>query len=269
MVFSRMAAAGWMGRGGLVLAMIGLVGLAPSGRGEKVERWGTRYEVFVARPDEVELYWRNPSGERFGTLARVQTFVEGRGRRVRMLMNAGIFEPDGTPTGLLTIGGNVLFPLNERAGRGNFFLSPNGVFFVGEKGAFVRTTAEYARRPGPVPRLAIQSGPILLRSGITHPAFRADSSSRLHRNGVGVRRDGAVIFAITEFEQPRWPNLWEFADFFRALGCEDALFLDGDLSQMVIDPAGPIRPGNHFGAIFAVMESGEAGRDGVSSAGKE
>jgi len=33
------------------------------------------------------------------------------------------------------------------------------------------------------------------------------------------------------------------------------LFLDGDISQMIVDPKGPIPPRNYFGAIFAVSEA--------------
>jgi len=33
------------------------------------------------------------------------------------------------------------------------------------------------------------------------------------------------------------------------------LFLDGDISQMVVDPRGPISPSNFFAAIFAVSEA--------------
>jgi len=169
------------------------------------------------------------------------------------MMNAGIFEQDGTPSGLLISDGITRHSLNERAGTGNFYLPPNGVLFILGGKAFVRTTAEFAK-VNETPRLAIQSGPLLLREGRTHPAFREDSTNRLHRNGVGIRRDGSVLFAITELDQPKRPNLWEFADFFRAQGCADALFLDGDISQMVVDPKGPIAPGNYFGAIFAVSE---------------
>lgn len=42
-----------------------------------------------------------------------------------------------------------------------------------------------------------------------------------------------MIFAVTEFGGAKYPNLFEFADLFRTLGGEEALFLDGDLSDMV------------------------------------
>lgn len=68
---------------------------------------------------------------------------------------------------------------------------------------------------------------------------------------MGVRPDGTVVFAITEFGQPRYATLHEFAEFFRSQGCPNALFLDGDISRMFVNP-GDIPPSNYFGAIFAI-----------------
>jgi uncharacterized protein YigE (DUF2233 family) len=166
-------------------------------------------------------------------------------------MNAGIFERGGIPTGLAIIGGKELRPINTAKGQGNFFLEPNGVFYVRGDEARVVSTSEYlAARV--VPRIAIQSGPLLLSHGKPHPAFRAESTNYLHRNGVGILPNGSVLFAITVFGQPRYPNLFEFAEFFRSRGCADALFLDGDISQVATNAQEAAAAGNSFGAIFVV-----------------
>ena len=60
--------------------------------------------------------------------------------------------------------------------------------------------------------------------------FKEDSKWRLHRNGVGIDKDGGVLFVMTEFGSAKKPNLWEFADVFRRLGCRDALFLVDSLT---------------------------------------
>ncbi|MEI9896928.1 MAG: phosphodiester glycosidase family protein [Chthoniobacter sp.] len=151
------------------------------------------------------------------------------------MMNGAIFEEGGVPSGLLVIEHKIIRPLNTADGKGNFFLKPNGVFYIDDAGAHILSTPEYASLKV-IPRLAIQSGPLLLRGGRVHPSFNPASTNRLHRNGVGVRRDGRVIFAITEFGQKKQPSLYEFADFFRSQGCEDALFLDGDISQNAVGP---------------------------------
>lgn len=219
----------------------------------RVERHGTIFHTYITTPDRISLFWLDPSGKPFHQFSTLQTFLVGQNKRIRFLMNGGIFEEGGIPSGLLVIDGKTLNPLNTNPGKGNFFLQPNGVFYVDHHGAHVLATSDYVRT-NPRPLLAIQSGPLLLRDGNTHPAFRADSKSYLHRNGVGILPDGRVLFVITEFGQPRYANLFEFADFFRAQGCRNALFLDGDISQMKIDPSEPLTPNNYFGTIFAVVE---------------
>jgi uncharacterized protein YigE (DUF2233 family) len=217
---------------------------------QRAERGGTVFLTYEAKPAEIDLFWKDSSGERFGQFSKLQEHLRADGRRVAFIMNAGIFEDGGVPSGLCVIDGKVLHPLNLSPGAGNFFLKPNGVFYIDARGAHVVTSEEYARLK-PHARLATQSGPLLLRNGKVHPAFRADSRNYLHRNGVGVRPDGTVVFAITEFGQPRYANLHEFAEFFRSQGCPDALFLDGDISRMFVTP-GDIPPSNYFGAIFAI-----------------
>ena len=58
---------------------------------------------------------------------------------------------------------------------------------------------------------------------------------------------------MTDFNSPKFPNLYEFANLFQSLGCEDALFLDGDLSQMK-SGSEITKASNHFGSIIAVLK---------------
>jgi uncharacterized protein YigE (DUF2233 family) len=70
---------------------------------------------------------------------------------------------------------------------------------------------------------------MLVIEGALHPAFRAESVSRLFRNGVGIGPDRKVLFVISN--EP--VNFHEFATLFRdALRCRNALFLDGTLSSL-------------------------------------
>lgn len=237
------------------ICLLILVASGVFAQSHRVERGGTIFHTYTVSPDQVFLFWKDPStGQPFHRFSNLQKYLELNHKRIRFLMNGGIFEEHGIPSGLLVIDGQTLLPLNTSPGKGNFFLPPNGVFYIDSQGAHVVPTSEYARL-NPKSRLAVQSGPLLLNNGKTHPAFRKESTSYLHRNGVGVRqKDGAVIFAITEFGQARYANLFEFADFFRSQGCQNALFLDGDISQMKVDPDGLITPINTFGSIFAVFE---------------
>jgi uncharacterized protein YigE (DUF2233 family) len=142
-------------------------------------------------------------------------------------MNAGMYHADFSPVGLLVMGGKEVAPLNLGKARGNFFMKPNGVFFVGAKGPRVVESSAYPARAKGV-KIATQSGPLLLRHGRIHPAFRNDSSSRHIRNGVGVVGKKA-IFVISDDPV----TFHEFAVYMRdTLGCRDALYLDGSISSL-------------------------------------
>jgi uncharacterized protein YigE (DUF2233 family) len=162
--------------------------------------------------------------------------------------NAGIFEPDLTPTGLLISGGRELHPLNLRKGAGNFFLEPNGVFFITASGAHVVETSEF-RSEGVLE--ATQSGPLLLRAGGVHPSFKPGSTHRAIRNGVGVRRDGTVVLVISRDEV----SLFDFAVLFRdVLGCTDALYLDGVISGLAVEGSTHDEDTGPFAAAIVVEQ---------------
>jgi uncharacterized protein YigE (DUF2233 family) len=170
-------------------------------------------------------------------------------------MNAGIYEPGGIPSGLHIEKGKQWRPVNLEKGEGNFFLQPNGVFGIGVDGRALISSSEifasqYRKSPGSF-RLGIQSGPLLLSAGKRHPAFREGSPNKLLRNGVGVDSTGKVIFAITAPDQ--MVNLWDFAGLFLQLDCQEALFVDGDISMMAVNPPGPMES-NLFGAMFVVTD---------------
>ncbi len=225
---------------------------------------GVTYHVLRTPPEAVRIVWTDGGGGQLWTFPEAVRYLAERGETVDTAMNGGIFEPGGVPSGLLVQDGKVLRRVNRRDGEGNFFLKPNGVFLIGSAGATVVATEEYPPK-GVKVRYAVQSGPLLLRRGKTHPSFNAGSSSRLHRNGVGVTPEGVVVFAMSDFHSPKFPNLHEFAAAFRELGCEDALFLDGDLSQMRWGEDLQ-RRSNPFGSIIAVVrkggDDGENDRDG-------
>jgi uncharacterized protein YigE (DUF2233 family) len=214
---------------------------------------GVDYHILYAPVTSVKIIWKDNNGTPLRTFPAVAEYLKSESLQVDTLMNGGIFEPGGIPSGLLIQNGKVLNPVNRDRGAGNFYLQPNGIFLVGSAGAAVIRADEYPLKDITIQQ-AVQSGPLLLRQGKVHPAFNANSMSRLHRNGVGVAKNGEVVFAMTDFNSPKFPNLYEFAQLFRTLGCDDALFLDGDISQMS-SGAGLNKASNAFGSIIAVTES--------------
>lgn len=217
-----------------------------------MEHAGARFRIVRTTPEQVSVVWKDETGTPFRTFDKVQAAFAKQGKTIGFLMNAGIFEPGGIPSGLHVENGKAHHELNLANAPGNFFLKPNGVVWIEKGRAFITTSEAYARQT--VSRsieTAVQSGPLLLIEGKRHPAFRDGSPNKLHRNGVGVDDKGRLVFAMTDRGQD--VNLWDFAGLFHKLGCKNALFLDGAISQMAVNPLKPVES-NRFGAMFVIAE---------------
>lgn len=182
----------------------------------------------------------------YGSVAKFTEAMRAAGTPVKIAMNAGMYHKDLSPVGLFIENGHEEAPLNRDDAEGNFFLKPNGVFYVGTDGkASVLETEAFAAAK-PAVAHATQSGPMLVIDGALHPRFEPNGSSRYIRNGVGVRDPDTVVLAISRNEV----SLGSFARLFRdALGCRNALFFDGAVSTLsdgtdrIVGgsfPAGPI-----------------------------
>lgn len=173
---------------------------------------------------DIELRRADPTGKPFGDLARLAA-----AEPFLFAVNAGMYHEDLSPVGLHVEDGREQSPLNLAEAPGNFFLKPNGVFYVDQDGnAGVLESSAFATA-GIRPKLATQSGPMLVVDGQIHPRFEQDGSSRHIRNGVGANGGKQAFFAVS-----REPvSLGSFARLFRdALGCRNALFFDGTVSAL-------------------------------------
>ena len=200
---------------------------------------GARYTVCHTDPAALELHWRDAGDRPYRSFRALATALEANGRPLRFAVNAGMYDTDFRPIGLYVEDGQKRVKLNTTevpAGKKpipNFYKMPNGVFFIAGDKAAIATTEDY-RAADPSPRLATQSGPLLVIAGALHPALIPGSTDRTRRSGVGVCGDGEVIFAISD----GGVSFHEFARLFRdSLGCDDALFLDGGRGVGLYDPA--------------------------------
>lgn len=181
-----------------------------------------------SQQDQLQLFWRDDSKKPFNTFSNLASWLEGRGEQLAFAMNAGMFKPDYSPVGIFVSQGEEQSPLDLSSGQGNFFLKPNGIFLISETGASIVESGEYEGLKEKI-ILATQSGPLMVRHGAIHSAFNPNSVSRLVRNGVGITKNGEVVFAISESPV----SLYQFASFFRdALHCPDALYFDGTVSGL-------------------------------------
>jgi uncharacterized protein YigE (DUF2233 family) len=209
----------------------------------------------------LQLFLRAKDGAAFGSLEAVKAAVAATGHRVVFAMNAGMYEPDRSPTGLFVQDGRQVAPLDvqsrsQDARTPNFYLAPNGVFAVTAAGPVILSTSAFARSPPPRVRLATQSGPLLLTGGtIAAPAVAAGTDApgrRNRRNGICVN-GGRVLLVEADAM-----TLHQFALHLRdVLKCRDALYMDGVISSVLDARTGrsdPVDPGNPLGPIIAYVE---------------
>ncbi len=235
--------------------------------GDTVAHGGAEFWVHRIDPKtvKIELHLPEKAGEP-NTFPKLAARLEARGRRLVFAMNAGIFEGNFRPTGLHISEGRTETKLNldgfveTREGEltPNFFLKPNGVFYLRPDGSAAIAESHRYATLGERPVLATQSGPLLVQAGAVHPALQPGSTSRRYRNGVGVTSDGTVVFACSVLEPERGvSNLHHFAPLFRdRLGCPDALYLDGGISYVHLrGKTGPVEETNWFAGILAITEA--------------
>jgi len=221
---------------------------------------GQNYRVVQLdlKHDRLSLHWRDPqSGQPFGSIETLRQWGEAHGQRLLFAANAGIYDHRLAPLGLHVENGKTVVPLNLAHGNpasGNFSLLPNGVFAVYPDGhAEVRTSDDF-KSDGRNAQWATQSGPMLLIDGKLNPQFVEDSASLKWRSGVCVKTPTEVVFAVSEAPV----NFHTFGRLFRdKLGCRNALYLDGSISQLYVDgegysgaPAFMVKP---YAGIFAVF----------------
>jgi uncharacterized protein YigE (DUF2233 family) len=197
----------------------------------------------------IRMYWRDDDERHLRTLQRVLNYEERNGKRLRFAMNGGMYHKDRSPVGLYIQNGRVLSPLDTSSGAGNFYLKPNGVFLVRkDKTAEVVATERFIYTNDI--EFATQSGPMLLIDGAIHPVFEPGSSHLNIRNGVGVCPDGTVIFAMSRDKV----TLHEFATYFKALNCRNALYLDGFVSRCYFPEKNWVQLDGDFGVMIGVVE---------------
>jgi uncharacterized protein YigE (DUF2233 family) len=198
----------------------------------------------------IALYWKDDAGNIVGSLQNLKTFVESKKQKLLFAANGGMYMEDFKPLGLFIQDQKTVQPLNTRTGSGNFYLKPNGVFYLTTDSLAVICTTENFAASEKI-KYATQSGPMLVIDGQIHPSFREGSANLNIRNGVGVLPDNKVIFAMSKTEI----NLYDFADYFKSMGCTNALYLDGFVSRTYLPVKNWIQTDGNFGVIIGVTEA--------------
>ena len=158
-----------------------------------------------------------------------------------------MFKKDYSPQGLFIENNKTLAVLDRANGNGNFYLKPNGVFYItNDNIPFVSKTSDFLDN-GKI-KYATQSGPMLVIDGKIHSEFKDGSTNLNIRNGVGILPNNKVVFAMSKMEI----NLYDFAKYFQSLGCKNALYLDGFVSRTYLPEKNWTNTDGDFGVLIGV-----------------
>jgi uncharacterized protein YigE (DUF2233 family) len=209
------------------------------------------FVVYEINPKKTALsfFWLDTNAIPFKSIANVKASVEKNGKQLVFAMNGGMYKKDHWPQGLFIDNFLTQSPIDTSLGNGNFYLKPNGVFYLTEENYPIICTSDKFDFTEQV-KYATQSGPMLLIDGNLHPAFIKGSTNLNIRNAVGVLPNGHVVFAMSKKEI----NFYDFAMFFKNKGCKYALYLDGFVSRAYLPEKNWIQTDGDFGVIIGVVK---------------
>jgi uncharacterized protein YigE (DUF2233 family) len=201
------------------------------------------------KTQDLQLYWKNDKGETLNSIQNLKTFVESKNLTLTFAMNGGMFNKDFNPQGLFIQNSKTLAILDTTEGNGNFYLKPNGVFYITTHNipSICKTTNFVDNKEI---KFATQSGPMLVIDGQIHSAFKEGSTNLNIRNGVGILPNNKVVFAMSKNEI----NFYYFAKYFQSLGCKNALYLDGFVSRTYLPEKNWTQTDGNFGVIIGVTK---------------
>jgi len=199
----------------------------------------------------IKMYWKDAQGEKLKSLANLKKYTASQGHELLFATNAGMYMPDNSPQGLYVENKKELNPIDlAQKQSGNFYMQPNGVFFITASKAQVVTSDVYNKYKNEA-IFATQSGPMLVIDGAINSNFKQGSINTYIRSGVGITGSGKAIFAISE--EP--VNFYDFAALFKdSLKCNNALYLDGAISKMYLPALNRLDADGSFGVMIGVTQ---------------
>ena len=210
-----------------------------------------RFISYIAdtKKQDIKLYWKDDKQINFKSILNLKNWLDGRHQKLLFAMNGGMYKPDNSPQGLFIENQIAISPLDTSSGSGNFYLKPNGVFYITTKNIPAVCSSTKFKDNGEI-KYATQSGPMLVVDGQIHPAFKEGSTNLNIRNGVGILPDDKIIFAMSKKEI----NFYDFANYFKSLGCKNALYLDGLVSRTYLPEKKWTQTDGNFGVIIGVTQ---------------
>ena len=210
-----------------------------------------RFVSFTVNPkkENLKFYWKNENGENFKNVENLKLWLKKKRKKLIFGTNGGMYKKDNSPQGLYIENGFKIIEIDTTTGNGNFYLKPNGIFYISiDKIPTICSTEKFTDNKKI--NFATQSGPMLIIDGNIHSEFQKNSVNLNIRNGVGILPNNEVIFAMSKKEI----NFYEFAKYFKELGCKNALYLDGFVSRTYLPEKKWKQTDGNFGVIIGVSK---------------
>ncbi|MGJ8591646.1 MAG: phosphodiester glycosidase family protein [Aquaticitalea sp.] len=211
-----------------------------------------KFVNYIVDPQNQDLkfFWKDQNDSNYGNFQTLKSELKKEKKELAFAVNGGMFNKNHSPQGLYIEDGELLAKLDTLSGGyGNFYLQPNGVFYLTDAmNPVICTTKDFDASQNI--SYATQSGPMLVIDSKIHPKFREGSENMHIRNGVGILPDGKLLFAMSK----KIINFYDFASYFKVNGCENALYLDGFVSRTYLPEKEWEQNGSDFGVIIAVIK---------------
>lgn len=212
----------------------------------------TDFVSYAVNPKDqnVGMYWKNQQNKNFGSLQNLKIWLNKNNKELLFAMNGGMYKKDKSPQGLYIENKIRKSNIDTTSGNGNFYLKPNGIFFLTTNNeVHICKTTNY--KENPKVKFATQSGPMLVIDGQIHKAFNENSTNLNIRNGVGILPNNEILFVMSKKEI----NFYEFATYFQKKGCKNALYLDGFVSRTYCPEQKWTQIDGDFGVIIGVTKN--------------
>lgn len=197
---------------------------------------------------DIQLYWKNDQGNNYKSIQNLKNDMEAKNLALVFAMNAGMYKKDNSPQGLFIQHKKTVTAIDTGVGVGNFYMKPNGIFYITTNNSgVICNTKDFVNNKV---KFATQSGPLLICNGQIHPSFNKGSSNLNIRNGVGILPNNQILFAMSKSEI----NFYDFALYFKKMGCKNALYLDGFVSRTYLPEKQWLQLDGDFGVIIGVTK---------------
>jgi len=210
-----------------------------SGSKIKFKYKGINYTAFILdlTKQDINIALADEENKKLVTINRAYNYYSKTKKKdVLMICNAGMYQRDSNPVGLLISNGKKLKDVTDNSKKisDNYHMYPNGIFYIKNNKASIIETEKYItdkKSNESSISQATQSGPMLVINNEHHKRFNYGSKNLHIRNGVGILADERIIFIISNERV----NFFDFSTVFQdVFGCKNALYLDGAISKMYI-----------------------------------